>query len=176
MRAKNLADLYKLPLVEWSEVVGRLSAGIEQAPGSGGPNHHVFWLATVNADGSPHQTGVGALWAENALWFETGSTTRKGRNLARDPRCSLCVNTDEFHIIIEGDAEMITDPAIVKKVAQWYAEDGWPATVDDSGTGLTADYSAPSAGAPPWQVYRVVPRAATVLGITGAGGATRFDF
>ena len=59
--------------------------------------------------------------------------------------------------------------------AQW-ALQGWPARVDDTGLALTADYSAPSAGPPPWSVYRIDVRAATALAITGAGGATSWRF
>jgi hypothetical protein len=32
------------------------------------------------------RAGVGALWVDGAFWFETGEETRKGKNLARDPR------------------------------------------------------------------------------------------
>jgi Pyridoxamine 5'-phosphate oxidase len=39
--------------------------------------------------GSPHVTGIDALWHEGSFWFETGRGTRKARNLARDPRCTL---------------------------------------------------------------------------------------
>src|SRR3954454_20782418 len=109
MRTKNLADLYNLPLVDWEAVVARLEAGLTQAPGSGGPDHHVCWLATTNRDGSPHLTGIGALWAKDAFWFTSGTSTRKARNLARDGRCSLSVNTDEFHLVLEGNAEHMTD-------------------------------------------------------------------
>jgi hypothetical protein len=41
---------------------------------------------------------------------------------------------------------------------------------------LTADYSAPSAGPPPWRVYRIAPRRATALATTEAGGATTWTF
>jgi hypothetical protein len=34
------------------------------------------------------------------FYFTTGETTRKGRNLARDPRCSLGVSTDEFDLAV----------------------------------------------------------------------------
>ena len=176
MRARNLGELYNLPLVDWATIRERLAAGVTQAPGSGGPNHHVCWLATTNADGSPHLNGIGTLWERDAFWFETGASTRKGRNLARDPRCALSLHTDEFHLVVEAAAELIVDPETVAWIAQRYAEDGWPATVDESGTALTAPFSAPSAGPPPWQVYRLVPRAATVLSVVGEGGATRFDF
>ena len=40
MHAKNLADLYDLPVLDWAMVTGRLDAGISQAPDTGGPNRH----------------------------------------------------------------------------------------------------------------------------------------
>jgi len=46
----------------------------------------------INEDGSPHVTGVGALWVDGTFWFETGKDTRKARNVARDPRCSIAVS------------------------------------------------------------------------------------
>jgi hypothetical protein len=88
MDATNLADQYGLPQLDWARIQARLDGGVDQAPGSGGPDRHTCWLTTLNPDGSPHVTGVGALWVDGAFWFETGEQTRKGRNLARDPRCA----------------------------------------------------------------------------------------
>jgi len=173
--AKNLADLYDLPLVEWSAITSRLDDGLTQVPGTGGPDRHTCWLATINADGSPHVTGIGALWADDALWFETGEQTRKARNVARDPRCTLSLATREFDLVVEGDAQQIRDPEIVARMAALWAEE-WPCRVDETGTALTADFSAPSAGPPPWHVYRITPRAATALAIVEPGGATRWRF
>jgi hypothetical protein len=85
MEATNLADLYGSPLLDWSRIEARLGEGLSQAPGTGGPDRHTCWLATINSDGSPHVTGIGALWADGCFWFETGKRTLKGRNLARDP-------------------------------------------------------------------------------------------
>src|SRR3954467_3236776 len=113
MRAINLADLYGSPLLDWGRIRSRLDQGLTQAPGTGGPNRHTCWLATINADGSPHVTGVGALWVDGAFWFETGKTTRKGKNIARDPRCTLSVATEEFDLVVSGDARLLTDPATV---------------------------------------------------------------
>lgn len=87
MEAKNLADIYGTPLLDWQQIQACLDEGLSQAPGTGGPNRHTCRLATINNDGSPHVNGVGALWADGAFWFETGETTRKGKNLARDSRC-----------------------------------------------------------------------------------------
>jgi PPOX class probable F420-dependent enzyme len=147
--ARNLADLYQLPLLDWGAVADRLAEGLSQAPGTGGPDRHTCWLATVDRDGSPHVTGVGALWVGDAFWFETGEDTRKGRNLARDPRCTLSVATHGFDLVVEGTAQPVRDPTTVATMAAHWRALGWPARPDESGTALTADYSAPSAGPPP---------------------------
>lgn len=176
MEARNLATLYDLPTLDWAPIAARLAQGITQAPGSGGPNRHTCWLATLDPDGSPHVTGVGALWDDGSFWFETGVTSRKGRNLARDPRCSLSVATDEFDLVVDGEAHIVEDPAIVAAMAARWAAEGWPARPDDTGTALTAEFSAPSAGPPPWHVYRLTVHAATVISTVEPGGATRFRF
>ncbi|MCK9932680.1 pyridoxamine 5'-phosphate oxidase family protein [Frankia sp. Mgl5] len=176
MDATNLADLYDLPLLDWASVQARLDAGITQAPGSGGPNRHTCWLTTINPDGAPHVTGIGALFVDGCFWFETGERTRKARNLARDPRCALGVATAEFDVVLEGRASRVTDPVTVAAMAERWAAEGWPARVDESGQALTAEFSAPSAGPPPWFVYRVGPAAATALRTVEPGGATRWRF
>jgi len=102
--------------------------------------------------------------------------TRKARNLARDPRCTLSVAMREFDLVVEGDAHRIEDPPIVAGMAERWAAEGWPCRVDETGRALTADYSAPSAGPPPWFVYRISPRSATALAILEPGGATRWRF
>ncbi len=176
MDAKNLGDRYQTPLLDWERIRARLDRGLTQAPGTGGPNRHTCWLATINPDGGPHVTGIGALWVDETFWFETGEATRKGKNLARDPRCSLSVATQEFDLIVDGEAELVQDPPTVAAMAARWAAEGWPARVDDTGTAITAEYSAPSAGPPPWSVYRLVPRGATALLTIEPGGATRWSF
>jgi hypothetical protein len=174
MDASNLADLYGLPLLDWANIQARLSAPITQPPGTGGPNRHTFWLTTINRDGSPHVTGIGGLYADGSFWFQTGPRTRKAKNLARDPRCALSVATDEFDLVVEGDARQVTDPPTVAAMAARWAAEGWPARVDESGQAITAEYNAPSAGPPPWFVYRLTPNAATALQTVPPGGATRW--
>jgi hypothetical protein len=176
MEATNLADLYGLPTLDWARVQAQLDAGIAQAPGSGGPNRHTCWLTTINPDGSPHVTGIGALWVDGTFWFETGGQTRKAKNLARDPRCALSVATHDFDLVVEGAASQITDPSTVAAMAARWAAEGWPARVDDTGRALTAEFSAPSAGPPPWYVYRLTARTVTALATVAPGGATRWRY
>jgi PPOX class probable F420-dependent enzyme len=176
MDATNLADLYGTPLLDWVRIRARLDQGLSQAPETGGPNRHTCWLATINPDGSPHVTGVGALWVDDAFWFETGERTRKAKNVARDPRCTLSVAAHDFDLVVEGEASKVTDPATVAAMAERWATQGWPARVDETGLALTAEFSAPSAGPPPWFVYRLSPRTATALLTVEPGGATRWRF
>jgi hypothetical protein len=173
---KNLANLYQLPPIEWTTIATRLDQGVTQAPGSGGPKRHTSWLATINTDGSPHVTGVGAVWFDGMFWFESGITTRKSMNVARDPRCSLSVALYEFDLTINGVAELIDDPASVSTLQEQWNLQGWPAVVDESGVALTAEFSAPSAGPPPWRIYRIRSSEATAVATVDPGGATKWKF
>jgi hypothetical protein len=84
--------------------------------------------------------------------------------------------THEFYLVVKGVAERITDRKTVATMAKQWSAQGWPARVDSSGVALTADYSAPSAGPPPWRIYRIAVMQATALATAGVGGATRFRF
>jgi Pyridoxamine 5'-phosphate oxidase len=90
MEITNLGKADGLPPVDWAAVAAKLDAG--SAPASDAANARTTWLCTVNADGSPHVTAVGALWLDGTFWFQTGAGTRKGRNVARDRRCSVAVS------------------------------------------------------------------------------------
>ena len=102
---------------------------------------------------------------------------RKARNVARDPRCTISVATKGFDVMVAGEARLVTDPTIVAEIAALWADGGWPAQPDDSGTGITAPFNAPTLGPPPWHVYEVTPRTATAVGTAeDTPGSTRWRF
>jgi hypothetical protein len=172
--AKNLADLYHLAPLDWDDVRSRFEAGVPQAPGDGGPDHHSFWLSTIDADGRPHMTGVGVHWIDGRCYFSGSPRSRKIRNLERDPRCAFGVAVQGYDVALEGRAERVTDEALLQRVADVFAAGGWAPTVADGG--FTHDYSAPSAGPPPWYVYAFTPEDAYAVMTTEPGGATRWTF
>ena len=174
MEIINLGAADGLPPVDWTAVTETLDAGSAPAPDA--HNARTTWLTTLNEAGSPHVTAVGALWLDGAFWFQTGSRTRKSRNVARDSRCSIAVSIRDADVVIEGDAARVTDPAVVARAAKAWADNGWPAELDESRSGITAPFYAPSQGPPPWHVYRVAPRSATVALGTEPGGLSRFRF
>jgi hypothetical protein len=55
-----------------------------------------------------------------------------------------------------------------------FAGGGWAPTVE--GGGFTHEYSAPSAGPPPWYVYEFVPEDVYAVATKEPGGATRWTF
>jgi hypothetical protein len=174
MESINLGVDDGLPPVDWSALVAKLVEG--SAPDPDDHNARTTWLTTLNEDGSPHVTAVGAIWLDDTFWFQTGPTTRKARNVARDPRCSVAVSIRGADVVVEGDARRETDAGAVARVARAWAESGWPAEPDPSGSGITAPFNAPAQGPPPWNVYRVEPRSATAALGTEPGGLARFRF
>jgi predicted enzyme related to lactoylglutathione lyase len=128
------------------------------------------------ADRGGHVTAVGAVWVDGTFWFQTGTGTRKGRNVARDPRCSVSLSVRDADVVFEGDAVRVTGRDALAPVTKAWAANGWPVEPDASGQGVTAPFNAPSQGPPPWNVYRIEPRSAIVTLGAEPGGLTRFRF
>jgi hypothetical protein len=132
------------------------------------------FLGTTRPDGRPRAAGVGAIWIDGDLYFTSGPGTRKTRNLAASPACTMSIQVEGLDLVFEGEAARVTDPDTLDRATAIYREGGWPAEVE--GDALTAPFSAPSAGPPPWHLYRLTFH--TVFGVAGAEpfGATRWRF
>jgi len=90
------------------------------------------------------------------------------------PRMVITHAVSDIERWLEGKAERVTDDATLQRLARRYGDQGWPARVENGA--FTYDYSAPSAGPPPWDLYSVTPT--TVFAVLAAepGGATRWLF
>lgn len=173
METINLGIDDDLPPVDWTAIVGTLEA--RTGPDPDAHNAYSTWLTTLDPDGAPHVTPVGAIWVDGTFWFQTGRT-RKARNLARDPRCTLAVSIRGADVVIDGTAERVTGEAELRRATDRWAGHGWPVEPDPSGTGITAPFNAPAQGPPPWTVFRLAPRSALVCLGDEPGGLTRFRF
>jgi nitroimidazol reductase NimA-like FMN-containing flavoprotein (pyridoxamine 5'-phosphate oxidase superfamily) len=83
----------------------------------------VYWLATVRPDGRPHVTPLTGIWFDGALYFCTGPTERKAKNLAQNAHCVLttgCNRLDGLDVVVEGNAAKVSDPAELANVADTY--------------------------------------------------------
>ena len=72
---------------------------------------HDFWLATVTPQGVPHLMPVWAVWHEGRLWFSSANGSRKARNLAAEPRCTLSTDNPLEPVVVQGRARRVTDRA-----------------------------------------------------------------
>jgi pyridoxamine 5'-phosphate oxidase-like protein len=84
-------------LLPWSWAVERLTKS------------HDYWVATVRPDGRPSVSPVWGGWRDDALWFSCAHASRKSRNLANDPRCTITTDNAFEPVIVEGVAAMVTD-------------------------------------------------------------------
>jgi hypothetical protein len=166
IETRNL-DIYGSAALPWSRAQTVLDA-ID-------PSAMITWfLGTTGASGRPHAAGVGAMWLDGDVYFTSSDTTKKSRDLSANPFASISVSLDGIDLVFEGKAERVTDRPTLEAVTKRYAEGGWPASVD--GDAVTAPFSAPSAGPPPWNLYRLALE--RVIGVASAepNGATTWRF
>lgn len=98
----------------------------------------LFWISTVRPDGHPHVTPLIAVWLDEALYFCTGESERKARNLERNPHCVLTTGCNRLgeglDLVLEGDAVRVRQDDRLRQIAEAYvAKYGpdWGFTVRD---------------------------------------------
>jgi hypothetical protein len=122
-------------MLPWSVAVERLVAS------------HDFWLATVWPNGQPHVMPVWGAWFDDHLWFSTDQTSRKARNLATEPRCTVTTYSALEPVVLDGVAALVGDRSDVvrftevirlKYAAEWledvYTVDFFDANLGGGGT------------------------------------------
>src|SRR4051794_40830493 len=77
-------------LLPWSWAEERLEAS------------HNYWIVTASPDGRPHAMPVWGVWTGGALYFATSRASRKGRNLAANPRLVVHLESGDEAVILEG--------------------------------------------------------------------------
>jgi Pyridoxamine 5'-phosphate oxidase len=151
---RHAADHGRQPTaLPWAEVLDHLA----RADG--------IWVVTLDKDGNPHPRPVFAVVADDALHVSSSPAAQKARNLGQDERCALGAHTDDFDLVVEGTGRRVTAPDALERVAAAYRDRyGWPVTVVDDA--MDAPFGAPTAGPPPYAVFRIEPTRAYAIGIT----------
>lgn len=142
----------------------------------------MFWVTTVRPNGRPHVTPLIAVWLDGALYFCTGPSERKAKNLLQNQNCILTTGCNKRHegldIVIEGEAVLATDGALLLRVAHAYeAKYGneWRFTVRD-GTFHQVSESTQDEDADGGLVYEVTPSKAFGFGRGDEYSQTRWRF
>jgi hypothetical protein len=160
-------DRYGSPALPWSRPRDLLAAGPLATETS-------CFLGTTRPDGRPHAAGIGALWHDGDVYFVSGPGTRKSRNLKANSACTISIGLPGIDVVFEGEAIRVVDQPTLERVAGLYRDSGWPAEVE--GDAFTAPFSAPSAGPPPWHLYRLSFHTVTGVATAEPHGATRWRF
>jgi PPOX class probable F420-dependent enzyme len=138
-------------MLPWDEVVGRLRAA------------ETYWVATLNPDGSPQVTPVWGTWLDDAAWFSCGDDTRKARNLRRDPRVTIHLDSDQGVVVLDGVARPVDDVRLERRITAAMRSKYGTAEIPDTAADLRGSY------------YAVTPR--RVLAWVGfPRDVTRFEF
>lgn len=160
-------DRYGADPLPWSRAHDELAKALTGA-------ELTHFLGTVGPDGRPHVAAVGAAWLDGDLYFTSNLAARKARNLAVNPACTIAVKADGIDLTLTGTAEHVSDAVILERIAAIYRDAGWPAEV--SGGALASPYSAPSAGPPPWHLFRFTFDKVVGVATAEPNGATRWQF
>jgi hypothetical protein len=123
-----------------------------------------------------------SVWSDDALYFCTGPSERKAKNLARNPHCVIttgCNALDEgLDLVVEGDAARVSDEAKLRRIADVYESkygSDWRFTVRDG-----AFYHDPGSlrGTDPGEalVYEVAPSTVFGFGKGESFSQTRWRF
>jgi len=86
-------------MLEWRWADQRLSASRN------------YWVASTSPDGRPSVSPVWGVWVDGAVYFGTNSQSRKARNLERDPRVVIHLESGDDVVILHGEVEkfVLTD-------------------------------------------------------------------
>lgn len=118
---------------------------------------HNYWLTTARRNGVPHTMPVWGIWLNDAWYFSTIPTSRKGRNVAENPRCVVCNDNAAEAVIVEGVAHLLAESDIPRAAPREYkSKYGWELQ---------------------GSVYKVQPRVVFAMPEEQfPGGATRWEF
>jgi PPOX class probable F420-dependent enzyme len=81
-----------------------------------------YWICTVRADGRPHAMPVWGVWVDERVHFGSDPASVKARNLTRDPRVVVHLESGDECVVLEGVAEPFVEPAqdLFQRVADAY--------------------------------------------------------
>jgi hypothetical protein len=92
--------------VEWSEVISRLGVA------------KVYWVHTTNPTGAPDASPVWAVTLDEVWYFYSQRSSVKARNLLRDTRVVVHLESGADVVIVHGRVRDVGDPAEHPRVVE----------------------------------------------------------
>jgi PPOX class probable F420-dependent enzyme len=95
-------------MIPWSDVEARLTGS------------HNYWICTTRPAGAPHAMPVWGVWVKGAVIFSTDPNSRKARNIAKQPKVVVHLESGDDVVIIEGTARRVMDKAEIAAIDALY--------------------------------------------------------
>ncbi len=81
-----------------------------------------YWVATADPNGNPHSSPVWGVWIDDRLYFGTDTASRKGKNIAANPRAVVHLESGDDVVLLHCDVAVEDDPAVKERVIHTYRE------------------------------------------------------
>ena len=82
-----------------------------------------YWVCSVRADGRPHSVPVWGAWVDGVLYFATDKHSVKARNITRDNRVVVHLDSGDETVIFEGRlVEADLSESQLKRISERYIE------------------------------------------------------
>ena len=107
-----------------------------------------IWVSSTRPDGRPHAVPVWYIWEGGGLYFISGRSLQKSRNIADQPWVVVHAGDGDDVIILEGPARIVSERPELERIDAAYR-----AKYVDPGTGAQATIFEPDA-----DLYRVSVR------------------
>lgn len=138
---KSFANEFLADVTIHPEYAARLDAPFVGQEGLRQELARVRW-PTADPSWPSYLRGADAQTSRNRAGLDSGDGTRKSKNLAVHPACSVAVRLPGIDVTLEGTAAHVTDAQTLERVAALYRQLGWPADVDAAARAFTAPFSA----------------------------------
>jgi pyridoxamine 5'-phosphate oxidase-like protein len=79
-----------------------------------------YWISTAGPGGRPHAVPVWGLFLDGRLIFSTARRSRKGLNLAANPRAVAHLESGDDVVILDGSVEEVIDDETLARYADLY--------------------------------------------------------
>lgn len=92
--------------MKWADVEKKLAASRN------------YWICTTRADSRPHAMPVWGFYLDGAIFFGTGRTTLKAKNIAANPNIVVHLESGDDAVIVECTVQeqSVADKAFCKRV------------------------------------------------------------
>ena len=80
-----------------------------------------YWICSVSPDGFPHALPVWGVWFDDHIYFVTKRASKKARNLLRNPKVAIHLESGDDVVSFHGVVVEVDDPERLTQIAVVYA-------------------------------------------------------